>query len=382
MTLRPDKEILISGTGLFTPPESISNEELVASFNTFVARYNAKHQPAIDAGRLEPLQESSVAFIEKASGIKSRYVMEKNGILDPERMCPNIPERPDSEQSIQCEISVAAINAALEQAHKKPADVDALIVSCADLQRAYPAMAIEIQNALGIEGFAFDMNVACSAATFAIQTAVDAVKAGSADCVVAVNPEICTGHLNFRDRDSHFIFGDVCTAMVIENSATCTAPAAYRILGTKLVTRFSSNVRNNFGFLNRTDESGVGKPDKLFYQNGTKVFKEVIPIASGLIKSHLEALDIPVDATKRLWLHQANINMNNYVSEKVLGRKATLEEAPLILDEYANTASAGSIIAFHKYNDDLKVGDIGVICSFGAGYSAGSVVVQKVAQNQ
>jgi beta-ketodecanoyl-[acyl-carrier-protein] synthase len=381
MDLRPDKEILISGTGLFTPPESISNEELVASFNTFAARYNAEHQPAIDAGRLEPMQMSSVAFIEKASGIKSRYVMEKKGILDPERMCPDIAERPDSEPSIQCDMAVAAIEEALAQANKKPADVDAVIVSCATMQRAYPAMAIEIQNVLGIDGFAFDMSVACSAATFAIQTAVDTVKAGSADCVVAVNPEICTGHLNFRDRDSHFIFGDVCTAMVIEDAATCTAPAAYRILGTKLMTRFSSNVRNNFGFLNRADERGAAKPDKLFYQNGTKVFKEVIPIASGLIKSHLEELDIPVDAVTRFWLHQANINMNNYVAEKVLGRRATREEAPLVLDEYGNTASAGSIIAFHKYNADLKIGDIGVICSFGAGYSAGSVVVQKVAQN-
>ncbi len=382
MTLRPDKEILISGTGLFTPPESISNEELVASFNTFAAHYNAKNQQAIDAGRLEPLQMSSEAFIEKASGIKSRYVMDKEGILDPERMYPNIAERPDAERSLQCEISVAAIREALAQANKKPADVDAVIAACANFQRAYPAMAIEIQSALGIDGYAYDMSVACSAATFAIQTAVDAVKSGSANCVVLVNPEIMTGHLNFRDRDSHFIFGDVCTAMVIESAATCTAPSAFRILGTKLVSRFSSNIRNNFGFLNRADERGSGKPDKLFYQNGTKVFKEVIPIASGLIKSHLEALDIPVDAAKRLWLHQANINMNNYVAEKALGRKATAEEAPMVLDEYANTASAGTMIAFHKYNDDLQDGDIGVICSFGAGYSAGSVVVQKAAKKQ
>lgn len=275
-------------------------------------------------------------------------------------------------------MSVAAINAALEQANKKPADVDAIIASCANFQRAYPAMSIEIQSALGIEGFAFDMNVACSAATFAIQTAVDAVRSGSADCVVMVNPEINTGHLNFQDRDSHFIFGDVCTAMVIERAAVCKAPSAFRILGTKLITRFSNNVRNNFGFLNRADEDGIGKPDKLFKQNGTKVFKEVIPITSGLIISHLEELGVPVDAAKRLWLHQANINMNNYVAEKVLGRRATLEEAPLVLDEFGNTASAGSIIAFHRYNQDLTNGDIGVICSFGAGYSAGSVVVQKV----
>lgn len=377
MTLQPENEILISGTGLYTPPESISNEELVASFNTYVACYNAKYRSEIEADRREPLLPSTVAFIEKASGIKNRYVIEKKGILDPERMCPNIPERPDSEPSLQCEMAVAAATAALAQAHKKPSEVDAVIASCANFQRAYPAIAIEIQNALGIEGFAFDMNVACSAATFAIQTAVDMVKSGSANCVVMVNPEICTGHLNFRDRDSHFIFGDVCTAMVIENAASCTAPSAYRVLGTKLETRFSSNVRNNFGFLNRADERGVGKPDKLFHQNGTKVFKEVIPIASGLIKSHLEEFDIPVDKPKRFWLHQANINMNNYVAEKVLGRRATLEEAPLVLDEYGNTASAGSIIAFHKYKDDLKAGDIGVICSFGAGYSAGSVVVQK-----
>ena len=378
MARQPDNSILISGSGLFTPPYSISNEELVASFNTYVARHNAANQTEIDAGRMDPLQESSVAFIEKASGIKRRYVMEKDGILDPDRMCPQIPERPDSEQSIQSEIGVAAVKDALAQAHKKPADVDAVIVSCANLQRAYPAVAIEIQSALGIDGFAFDMNVACSAATFAIQTAVDAVKSGSANCVVAVTPEICTGHLNFRDRASHFIFGDVCTAVVIETAATCKAPTAYRILGTKLVTRFSSNVRNNFGFLNRTDESGIDKPDKLFKQNGTKVFKEVVPLASGLIKSHLADLDIPVDAAKRFWLHQANINMNNYVAERVLGRRATLAEAPLVLDDYGNTASAGSIIAFYKFNADLENGDVGVICSFGAGYSAGSVVVQKV----
>ena len=54
-----------------------------------------------------------------------------------------------------------------------------------------------------------------------------------------------------------------------------------------------------------------------------------------------------------------------------------MRAAPLILDEYANTASAGSIIAFHHHRGDLKSGDAGVICSFGAGYSIGSVAVRK-----
>jgi len=81
----------------------------------------------------------------------------------------------------------------------------------------------------------------------------------------------------------------------------------------------------------------------------------------------------------RLWLHQANLSMNQLISRRVLVREATAEEAPVILDRYANTSSAGSIIAFHLHNHDLKAGDLGVICSFGAGYSAGCLLVRKVA---
>jgi beta-ketodecanoyl-[acyl-carrier-protein] synthase len=47
-----------------------------------------------------------------------------------------------------------------------------------------------------------------------------------------------------------------------------------------------------------------------------------------------------------------------------------------VLDTYGNTSSAGSIIAFHLNSDDLVPGDTGLICSFGAGYSAGTVFVQ------
>ena len=50
-----------------------------------------------------------------------------------------------------------------------------------------------------------------------------------------------------------------------------------------------------------------------------------------------------------------------------------------MLDTYANTSSAGSIIAFHLNSDDLAAGDTGLICSFGAGYSAGTVFLRKTA---
>ncbi|MCG2580238.1 MAG: beta-ketoacyl-ACP synthase III [Marinobacter sp.] len=368
---------VISGTGLYTPPATIDNDELVEAFNAFVEIHNGKHADEIARGELEALQPSSSSFIEKASGIKRRHVIDKSGILDPERMAPHIPERGNDQPSVQCDMSVAACKEALEQAGKTASDVDAVIVACSNMQRPYPAISIEVQNALGIDGFAYDMNVACSSATFGLQAAVNSVENGSARAVLVVSPEICSGHLNFRDRDSHFIFGDACTAILVEREEDAVSGPGFEILGTSLKTKFSNNIRNNFGFLNRGDESGIGKPDKLFVQQGRKVFKEVSPLVAETILNQLNGLSLAPDDLRRMWLHQANLNMNQLIARKVLGRDADTDEAPVILDEYANTSSAGSIIAFHKHKDDLKSGDLGVICSFGAGYSIGSVVVRR-----
>jgi beta-ketodecanoyl-[acyl-carrier-protein] synthase len=266
--------------------------------------------------------------------------------------------------------------AAIDRWGKPASQIDAVLCAASNMQRAYPAMAVEIQNALGIGGFAFDMNVACSSATFGIKTAADYIAAGSARAVLMVNPEICSGHLNFKDRDSHFIFGDVATAVIVEREADAAA-GGWGIVGTRLKTVFSNNIRNNFGFLNNAAPEGIGKADKLFVQEGRKVFREVVPMVSDMIVEHAADLGIDPAALKRLWLHQANINMNELIGRRVLGREPTAQENVIILDDYANTSSAGSIIAFHLHNDGFEAGELGLICSFGAGYSAGTVFVRK-----
>ncbi|MGZ5932201.1 MAG: beta-ketoacyl-ACP synthase III [Rhizomicrobium sp.] len=370
--------LAVSGTGLYTPPQSISNAELVTAFNAYVRKTNAANADAIAAGKATALVESSAEFIVKASGIKSRYVVDKAGILDPEIMCPRLPERPNDQISILAEMAVSAARDALKAADRTPADIDGVLVAASNMQRAYPAMAVEVQDALDIEGFGFDMNVACSSATFALQTAADMVAAGNARAILVCDPEICSGHLNFRDRDSHFIFGDVATAFIVEKAETTVGRNSWEIIATKLKTKFSNNIRNNFGFLNRTSPETIGAPDKLFVQEGRKVFKEVVPMVSELITSHLAENGIAPVQLKRIWLHQANLGMNEMIARRVLGRDPEPGEAPNILDEYANTSSAGSVIAFHKYSNDLKAGDIGLLCSFGAGYSAGSVILKKL----
>ena len=368
--------VAISSTGLYIPPYVISNEELVASFNSYADQENAAHAAEIAAGARQPIPQSSVEFVEKASGIKRRYVMDKSGVLDPKRMRPRLKARPDNEISLMAEIGVAAARDALASAGKKPEDVDGVICAAANMQRAYPAMAVEIQTALGVKGFGFDMNVACSSATFAIEMAVNAIKTGSARAILVVDPEITSPHLAWKDRDCHFIFGDVCTAILLERLENAPA-GAFEVLGTRLQTTFSNNIRNNAGFMSRSEDRDPDDRDQLFYQEGRKVFKEVCPMAAEHMSSHLAEHGLAPSGVRRFWLHQANLSMNQLIGRKLLGRDATADDAPVILDEFGNTASAGSIIAFHRHHEDFKAGDIGVICSFGAGYSIGSVVVRR-----
>lgn len=363
--------VRITGTGLYHPAESISNQELVESLNAYVEQYNQDNAEKIAAGELPERLGSSAEFIEKASGIQRRYVIEKSGVLDPSRLRPRLEERTDDELSIQAEWGVWAAKDAMTNAGVAPEDIDVVILACSNLQRAYPAVAVEIQTALGIEGYAYDMNVACSAATFGLKQAYDAIKSG-ARRVLLVNVEITSGHTDYRSRDCHFIFGDVATASIIEDTETKNG---FEILDIHLFTQFSNNIRNNFGFLNRSEDAV--RDDKQFRQDGRKVFKEVCPLVAKIISTQLDKNQIEAESIKRFWLHQANLNMNQLIAKLVLGKDAELERTPIILDEFANTSSAGVMIALHRTGHEVESNEYGVICSFGAGYSVGSILVQK-----
>ncbi|MDB4954474.1 MAG: Beta-ketoacyl-acyl-carrier-protein synthase [Myxococcales bacterium] len=366
----------ITGHGVWHPEPVLENEELCVAFNEFARRENAKYAAEIAAGTRQPIKDSTPEFIIKASGIITRYVHDKTGLLDPERMCPNIPDRPEEEISVQAEYAVNAAKRALERAGRTGEDVDLVVLGCSNLQRMYPAIAIEVQEALGARGYGYDMSLGCSAATGATIMASQAIQTGAAKCALVVVPELTTGHMNWRERDSHFIFGDASVALVVEPTDRAK-PGSWEILSTRMMSKWSNNIRNNYGYLDRCDPETQNNTDKLFHQHGRRVYKDVVPLAAKFILEHIAAHELPPQSVARYWLHQANVNMNNSIAERVLGRPASREEAPVILDEYGNTASAGSLLAFSLHSEDLARGDFGVMCSFGAGYSLGSLLLQR-----
>ena len=369
--------VVISGSGLFTPPHKISNQELVDVLNAYAQKFNHENADGIASGDVEEKKQSSAEFIEKASGIKSRYAMYKEGITDVDVMHPVMTKNAVEEPPEMVLMAIEAAKEALENANKNASDVDLVILGSSNMQRSYPAMSVEVQSILGTSGAAFDMNVACSTATFAMINAVNAINAGSANCVLVVNPEFTTPQLDYSNRDSHFIFGDVATAVIIEKQETATSKHQFKIIDTQQLTKFSNNIRCSHSYVDHCYDD-LPKDNSFFFQEGRKVFKELLPIVTSTISEHLANNDLQVTDVKRMWLHQANINMNLFAAKKLLGREPEFLDAPLILDEYANTASAGSVVAFHKYSDDFVSGDKGILCSFGAGYSVGCLSLEKL----
>jgi beta-ketodecanoyl-[acyl-carrier-protein] synthase len=376
MAPRMSTKTSITGYGVWHPETVLENPELCAAFNEFVRRENALHADEIAAGTRAALRESTPEWVVKASGIVRRYVEDKTGLLDPERMCPNIPDRPEDQLSIQAEYAINAGRRALEVAGRAGEDVDLVVLGCSNLQRMYPSIAIEVQDAIGAHGHGLDILLGCSAATGATQLASQSVQLGQAKCALVVIPELTTGHMNWRERDSHFIFGDASVALVVEPTDRARA-GSWEILSTRMMSKWSNNIRNNRGYLDRCDPSTENNIDKLFHQNGRRVFKDVVPLASKFISDHIAAHDLEPGQVARYWLHQANQNMNELIAKRILGREATRSEAPIILDEFGNTASAGSLIAFSNHNADLPAGSYGMMASFGAGYSLGSLLLQR-----
>ena len=371
-------QILITGCGTFIPPEVIDNETLVKAYNAHVEEYNQEYSAEIASGDRTALKTSNADFIKNASGIEERHVMEASGIIDPQRLRPNLEDRNPDELSYQGEMGFAAAKNALDQANKSANDVGLLISACSNYERPYPSLAIEVQKALGIDGFAFDMNVACSSVPFAIRLAYNSlITQSELPGVLIVSPEFYTGHLNFRDRDSHFIFGDAAGALYLERSETSKSSNAFSVKNIHLQTHFSNNIRNDGGFLrqavNRTDP---WHPRNLFSQQGRAVFKEIVPLVSEMILNQLDEERIKSSSIKRVWLHQANSKMNLLLAKKVLDREPSSAELPLILKKYGNTGAAGVVLAFSE-SQNLDKGSWGVFCAFGAGYSAGSVLLQK-----
>lgn len=372
------QRVIISGIGVTIPEAVISNEELVDSFNAWVEREN----PRRAAQGLEPLQKSSADFIHHASGIRRRHVHTRDGILDVDRMAPRIPARDDDDLSVLAEFGAAAAREALDDANVPAEDVDLVICASSHLQRLYPSIGIEIQQEIGARGAAFDLSLGCSSAAAGLHVAFHLIRSGAHRRALVVTPELITANLNFRDRQTHFIFGDAATALLLEAAHVGEArPGRFEVLDTRNWTQFSNNIRSNFSYLNRAaqeDASVIPVEGNLIKQQGNKVFKDVTVASHRFIVDFLAEHGRTPETVRRFWLHQANARMNQMILKLAFGREIGHDTAPTVLEELGNTAAAGAVVALAQNHRDMTAGEYGLLCTYGAGYSIGGALLRMM----
>jgi len=239
-----------------------------------------------------------------------------------------------------------------------------------------------MQEALGAKGAGFDMGLGCSSAAAALHIAVNLVRAGAHKRILVSTPEIITGHLNFRDRQTHFIFGDASVAMIVEGlNQGEKRPGRFEVLDTRTWTQMSNNIRTNLGYHTRTaqdDPYMINLEGNLIKQVGNKVFKEVTVAGHKFIVEFLAEHGLTPQGIRRFWLHQANARMNAMILKLAFGHDVGHDRAPMVLERLGNTAGAGAIVALSENHADMKAGDFGLLCAFGAGYSIGGALLRML----
>lgn len=366
---------IIRATGFWTPPDTISNAELVSSYNAYAERFNREHAAAIAAGETAEVPLSSAEFITNASGIERRHVYEKSGILDIDTLTPRIPPRGFDDISVQAEFAMHAVRPALEKAGRDGSQIDGVIVASSAQQRNFPGLSCEIQNLIGSNGWSFDLTMACSSALYGLNLANAMIRSGQSQRILVCSPEIMTCINVHSRRDVHFIFGDAASAILVE--ADDGTPGGWEVLGTHTQNKFSNHLRSDYGFIN--DAERTVDPDYRpgLDQDGHRVFKDVVSMAPVVARDLMARLDLEPEDIDRAWLHQANIRMVDMIAKRILGRDRTPQNTPSILEEYGNTSSSSVVMNFEMNSDDMKPGETGIMCAYGAGYGVGAAAVRK-----
>lgn len=367
-------QVVLTGSGFHVPPYEVTNQQLAEVYNRYVSQFNQENGSAIEAGQIAPLKESSPDFIEALSGIHSRYFLTRDGILDPDIMQPLLPATGLERPSFQLQLAVPAIQQALDEAGVRPEQIDALYLASSLCERTFPSVAIELQAFLGAQGMACAIHMAASSALYALQQAHLLLQTGAAQRALIVVPEINSAQLDFRDRFSHFLFGDGCAVLLLEREDVAVCKAGFVVHSCQVASHYSTQIHNLNGDLLRTHPESRYLLERLYRQSGPSVGETLLPLVCAHIQQHLDSAGLAVGNITQFWLHQANQHFQSAIAAS-LGLAP--ERLPSLLQQYGNLAAAGAPACFHHFKHILASGEHGIMAAYGAGYAMGSVLLTR-----
>jgi 3-oxoacyl-[acyl-carrier-protein] synthase-3 len=268
-------------------------------------------------------------------------------------------------------LATRAAEAALANAGLEPADIDLIIVATSSPDYTFPAVATQVQAALGIEhGVAFDLQAVCSGFVFAVATADKFLVSGSHKRALVIGAETFSRLLDWTDRTTCVLFGDGAGAIVLEAAASDGKLTSPGVISTQL--RSDGRHRAKLYV-----DGGPSTTKTVGYlrMEGREVFKHAVGMVTDVIKACFD--DAGVTAADIDWFvpHQANRRIIDASADKLgLAR----EKVVVTVDRHGNTSAASIPLALDVAVKDgrIKKGDLVMIEAMGGGFTWGAALIR------
>ncbi len=306
----------IIGTGSYLPPKIITNSELEKTLDT------------------------SDEWITGRTGIKERRVV-------------------DGEST--CDLALEASKKALEMAEISASEIDLIILATTTPDKIFPATATVLQNRIGANCPAFDLQAVCAGFIFALTTAQQYIENGVYKNVLVVGSETMSRIVDWSNRSTAVLFGDGAGAVVLsqDNKPGIKFSKIHSDGSYLSALQVNNNYINETGYIEMT---------------GNAVYKIAVNQLSNLADEIIKACNLSSDEISWMIPHQANIRIITAIAKRI---NLPMNKVVLTIETHGNTSSASIPLALDMAVRDgrIKKGDKLLLVGIGAGFSWGGILV-------
>lgn len=275
-----------------------------------------------------------------------------------------------SEGETTSTMATAAALAALKDAGKTAADVDAIILATSTADLTFPSAATMVQAQLGMErGFAFDIQAVCAGFIFALANANALIASGQVKRVLIIGAETFSKIIDWTDRTTSVLFGDGAGALLLEAQEGEGTSKDRGILSTDL---------NSDGRLHDLlfADGGVSTGTTGYVRmQGNQVFRHAVEKLAATATTAMERAGIESSDIDWIVPHQANIRIIQGTAKKL---NLPIEQVVVTVQDHGNTSAASIPLALSvgRANGQIREGDLVVTEAIGGGLAWGSVVLR------
>lgn len=311
----------IAGTGSYLPERMLTNAEL------------------------ERMIDTTDEWIYTRTGIRERHLA--------------------AEGEATSDMALNAAKQAIAAAQIDPQEIDLIVLATTTPDRIFPSTACMLQQKLGIRNCpAFDLQAVCSGFVYALATADNFIRAGSAKCVLVVGADAMSRVTDWTDRSNCILWGDGAGAVILKASDEEGI--------------ISSHIHADGNYADMlTVPYGVANQEasKTVLMEGNAVFKMAVNTLDSIVDDTLDHNGLEKAHIDWLVPHQANIRILQSTAKK-LGM--SMDRVVITVDKHGNTSAASIPLALDVAVRDgrIKRGETVLMEAFGGGFTWGSVLMK------